>query len=101
VKKIPPFWLALIVGGIIEGVVCGLAAMFARFGPCGAGNDFTVVLLLIHSPGFWIADSFLPRGSWLELPVIIVVTGALWSTVAFMVIGAARSFYARAKDRAG
>jgi hypothetical protein len=99
-KKIPTFWLALIAGGVLEGAICGLAAMFARLGPCGPSNDFTGFLLLIHLPGIWIAGGLLSAESSLQLPVIIVVTAALWSVMAFIIISIVRRFYGREKKSA-
>ena|SRR3974390_1385390 len=94
-KKIPTFWLALIVGGMTEGIICGLAAMFAKFGPCGPANDFSGVLLLIHLPSLWIAERLLSAESSLQLPVIIAATAVLWSIAAFIFISLVRGLYAR------
>ena len=96
-KTIGTFWLALAAGAVMEGALCGLFAAFGSFGPCGPGNDTTGVLLLIHLPGIRVAESVLPQSSSLQLPVIIVVTAALFSVVAFVIIKVVRRFYARGR----
>jgi hypothetical protein len=88
--RIPTFWLALMAGVMVEGVLCGLAAAFGRFGPCGPANDFTAILLLIHLPGIWAGEAALPEVSSMQLPVIIAVGVGLWSAVAFVLIAIAR-----------
>jgi len=99
-KTIRTFWLALAAGATVEGALCGVFAMFGRFGPCGPGNDVTGILLLIHLPGIRVAESVLPQSRAMELPVVIVVTATLFSVGAFVVISAVRGFYARAKTPA-
>jgi hypothetical protein len=88
------FWLAVIVGTVIEATCCGLFAMFGRFGPCGPGNDITGFLFMLHLPGIAVAEA-LPESSWVQLPVIILVAAALWSIVAFVTIAVVRSLYDR------
>lgn len=95
VSKISTFWLALIIGVAVEGTLCALTAKFARFGPCGPGNDITGYLLFIHLPALRIAQS-LPQGKdFLMLPVTIILTAALWSAIAFLIISAIRMLRAR------
>ena len=96
-KTIGTFWLALAAGAVMEGALCGLFAACGSFGPCGPGNDTTGVLLLIHLPGIRVAESVLPQSSSQQLPVIIVVTAALFGVVAFVIINVVRRFYAKGR----
>jgi hypothetical protein len=93
--KISTFWLALMAGSVVEGVLCVLAAAFGRFGPCGPANDFTTILLLIHLPSICVAGALLPGSGPLELPVVIAVTAGLCSAVAFVLIAIARRMWGR------
>jgi hypothetical protein len=95
-KTIRIFWLALAAGAVMEAALCGVFAMFGRLGPCGPGNDVTGVVLLIHLPAIRVAESILPQSS-VFLPMVVVVTAALFSIGAFVVISAIRTFYARPK----
>ena len=52
--------LSVTAGVAIEGVLCGLMAMFGKFGPCGPANDITGVVFVAHLPSVLIAQS-LPR----------------------------------------
>jgi hypothetical protein len=91
--RIPTFWLALMAGSVVEGVLCVLAAAFGRLGPCGPANDFTAILLLIHLPSIYVAGALSPGSGPLELPVMIAVTAGLWSAVAFVLIAIARKIW--------
>jgi len=93
-KTIRTSWLALAAGATAEAALCGLVAMFGRFGPCGPGNAIAGITFLTHLPGFLVAESVLPQASWLQLPVTVVVTAALFSVTAFVVISAVRRFNA-------
>jgi hypothetical protein len=90
-------WLSLIIGTLIESVVWGVGATFAKFGPCGPGNEAAGILLLLHLPGFTMAKHLLPRGSPLEFPLALILTIAIWSLLAFVIIGTTKSLYAKAK----
>jgi hypothetical protein len=90
-------WLTLALGGIIEGALCGLAAMFGSFGPCGPGNNITGLLFVLHIPSISVAEVLLPQNTLLELPVVILVSAALWSVVALVVISCFRRVCDRVK----
>ena len=97
-KKIPTFWLALIVSGILEGGVWALTPMFYKVGPCGPANDFTgIFVYVIHGLGGWIAERWLPAtaSDAIRWPVIIIPTIVLWSVIPFIVISIVRRFYTR------
>jgi hypothetical protein len=64
--------------------------MFGKFGPCGAGNDLSGLLLLVHMPGIWLAEIMVKEIPWLAWPVVIVTSVLQWIVVAFLVISAAR-----------
>jgi hypothetical protein len=87
---------ALTAGATIEAVLCGLTTMFGRFGPCGPVNDLTGLLLVLHIPGIFVAGFLLRGHTQLELPMIILVSTALWSAAAFVVLSIVRSLVPQA-----
>ena len=87
--KLPALSLAVLIGCLTEVALCvvGIASIFSGgFGPCGPSGDFPGWLVLIHLPGVWIAESLLPRGGFADVPIMLVTTSALLSTVAYVVI---------------
>ena len=94
-KKISTFWLALIVGVILEGTIAVLAKMFgAEFTRFGPANGFSRCLYAIHLPGLWIADRLPSSAAWLGIPVIIISAIVLLSVIAVIVISILRRFHA-------
>ena len=74
--------------------------MFAKFGPCGPGNEAAGVLLILHLPSFWIAKRLLPQDSSLDFPAALILAAVMWSLVAYVLISLAKSLYGRAKKPA-
>jgi hypothetical protein len=94
-KKISTFWLALIVGVILEGIIAVSAMMFgAEFTRFGPANGFSRCIHAIHFPGLWIADRLPSSAAWLGLPVIIISAIILLSVISVIVISILRKFYA-------
>lgn len=86
-QKLPIFFLALMAGGILEGIIVVLALVFGvsgtRFGP-SAG--FSTCVYNLHLPGIWIADQLPYSVAWLGIPMIFISAVVLWSLVAFFII---------------
>jgi hypothetical protein len=78
--------VALIAGIMAEGATWGLGATFAKFGPCGPANKSAGIFLLVHSPGFWVSDHLLPRNSSMSLPLTVLITAALITSIAFLMM---------------
>jgi hypothetical protein len=97
VKKIPTFWLALIVGIIVEGIIVALALWFASFGKdLGDPNVIGAFTLIVHGPGVLAARFVQPVDSHrFDYAIILSVTSVLWSILAFIVISILRRFYGR------
>jgi hypothetical protein len=89
-RRISAPFLAIIAGTIIEGLWCGLGAMFGKFGPCGAGNDLSGLLILVHMPGVWLAEMVVKEIPWLAWPLVIITSILQWSVVSFFAISMAR-----------
>ena len=79
------FWLAMISGAVIEASLCVLYVMFGRIGPCGPGNDITGLLMFVHLPAIAFTGA-LGSETWLDLPIIIIVTAGLWGVLALVII---------------
>ena len=90
-KTISAFWLALITGVILEGMIVALSFLFGvsgtRFGP-SAG--FSSYIYVIHLPGFWVADQLPYSVAWLGIPVLILCTIVILSVISFMVMSIVR-----------
>ncbi len=93
-------WLSLIIGILVEGSIWGFGAMFAKFGPCGPGNEAAGVLLLLHLPSFWVAKHLLPQNSSLDFLIALILAAIMWSMVVYFIIRLAKSLYGREKKAA-
>ena|SRR5581483_9494557 len=97
--KISQVGIALGAGAAGELLLCGLAALFGRFGPCGPASDVTGALLLAHVPGMWLAGHCVPAGSSLDLPVVIGTTAVLLSLATYAALGISGTLTGRLRSR--
>jgi hypothetical protein len=91
-KKLRPFWLAVVLARITKGLLVGAAVTFAPpiFLPCGSHDtEFItfakITVLLLHFPALLLSRA-LPDGSRFQLPVIITgnlatLTMVFWPVV--------------------
>jgi len=86
-KKLTTVLLALMAGGILEGIIVVLALVLGvsgtRFGP---SPGFSTCVYNLHLPGIWIADQLPYSVAWLGIPMVFIVVVVLWSVIAFFFI---------------
>lgn len=93
IRKIPSFWLALILGSLSEGGFDGLFAMYGSGGPCGFGLT-TLLYALWHAPGMIVSFPLLAmsrpdnRDAWgyAAMTVICVVGALTFATIYYFII---------------
>ena len=93
IRKIPAFWLALILGSLSEGTFDGLFALRGNGGPCGFGLD-TLLYALWHAPGMIVSYPLLAmsrpdnRDIWgySAMGVIWVVGGLTFTAIYYFII---------------
>ena len=90
IRKIPAFWLALILGSLSEGVFDGLYALHSSGGPCSGIDLATVAVVLWHAPGMLISFPLLAmsrpdnRDAWgCAAMSVICLVGALTFSVIY------------------
>ena len=92
-RKIPTFWLALILGSLSEGSLDALLALHRTGGPCGGVDLTTLLCVLWHAPGMLVSFPLLAmsrpdnRDAWGYTAMgIICIVGALTFTAIFYFI---------------
>jgi len=98
-KRLSPFWLALIIAAVVEGILVVAAATFA-FPYFGAGDgqhdtEFVsfcrMAVAVMHLPTIILARSFL-EGSRLLLPFIVIANIVFLTVLFWVVIALLRKF---------
>ena len=79
---------ALIALGIGVAVEAALVAALAvgGFGPCGPASPLSMFVFFVHSPGLSAASAMGIREP-ASLILVLSVYAALWSTIAFFILG--------------
>jgi hypothetical protein len=92
-RKIPTFWLALILGSLSEGSLDALLALHRTGGPCGGVDLTTLLCVLWHAPNMLVSFPLLAmsrpdnRDAWGYTAMgIICIVGALTFTAIFYFI---------------
>jgi hypothetical protein len=97
-KKLPPIWLALIIGAVIEIAFVAILLSFGSFGHFVPANLPTGLLLVTQIPGIIIAIAagfllpktlapLLPETLWILFPILIIATNVIWmSALAYAII---------------
>ena len=92
-RKIPTFWLALILGSLSEGAFDGLFALHSSGGPCSGVDFSTLLCVLWHAPGMLISFPLLAmsrpdnRDTWgCAAMGVICIVGALTFTAIYYFI---------------
>ena len=95
----PALFLALKIGCAIEALLCGLSvvSLFSGgFGPCGPVGDFPGVILWVHAPANWVAQSLFPHDPLPDLFIILAGTVLWLSALTYAVIMFVKSLEPRA-----
>ena len=92
-KKLSAFASSVVIGASLEITLCAVAVILiitGGMGPCGPSGDFPAWLTAAHVPGVFVSSLVFPDPTLLRLPIIVVITAAQFSLIAWFAFWAAR-----------